>query len=104
MFQQLALRLHPAGVLYLTLRFNSLQEAYNRSPNTMAPLGQLFGVGLERVLEQEASGFLVPLLIKLCIQVGPPFLHISFSFSVLVFFSSTFKLASQSPFQSPSPF
>ena len=31
MFQQIALRLHPAGVLYLTLRFTSLKEAYNRS-------------------------------------------------------------------------
>ena len=36
----------------------------------MAPLGQLFGVSLETVLENEASGFLVPLLVKLCIQVG----------------------------------
>ena len=103
MFQQIALRLHPAGVLYLTLRFTSLKEAYNRysssspssrwtiplkknglqklstscqdffnttrSTNTMAPLGQLFGVSLETVLENEASGFLVPLLVKLCIQV-----------------------------------
>jgi len=68
MFQQIALRLHPAGVLYLTLRFTSLKEAYNRSTNTMAPLGQLFGVSLETVLENEASGFLVPLLVKLCIQ------------------------------------
>ena len=40
-----------------------------RSTNTMAPLGQLFGVSLETVLENEASGFLVPLLVKLCIQV-----------------------------------
>lgn len=50
------------------MRFTSLKEAYNRSTNTMAPLGQLFGVSLETVLENEASGFLVPLLVKLCIQ------------------------------------
>ena len=36
----------------------------------MAPLGQLFGVSLETVLENEASGFLIPLLVKLCIQVA----------------------------------
>ena len=67
MFQQIALRLHPAGVLYLTVRYTSLKEAYNRSTNTTQP-GQLFGVSLETVLEQESSGFLVPLLVKRCIQ------------------------------------
>ena len=31
MFQQISLRLHPAGLLYLTVRFTTLKEAYNRS-------------------------------------------------------------------------
>ena len=30
-FQQVALRMHPAGTLYLTLRFTDLREAYDRS-------------------------------------------------------------------------
>ena len=64
-YHQIALRLHPAGVVYLTVRFTSLLEAYNRSTNTAHP-GQLFGVSLESVVEQENSGFLVPLLVKRC--------------------------------------
>ena len=47
------------------MRFTSLLEAYNRSTNTAHP-GQLFGVSLESVVEQENSGFLVPLLVKRC--------------------------------------
>ena len=61
----MALRLHPAGVVYLTVRFTQLAEAYNRSTNTLQP-GQLFGVSIESVVEQENSGFLVPLLVKRC--------------------------------------
>ena len=30
-FQQVALRMHPAGTLYLTLRFTDMREAYDRS-------------------------------------------------------------------------
>lgn len=52
-------------MVYLTVRFTSLLEAYNRSTNTAHP-GQLFGVSLESVVEQENSGFLVPLLVKRC--------------------------------------
>ena len=33
-FQQVALRMHPAGTLYLTLRFADLREAYDRTRNT----------------------------------------------------------------------
>jgi len=64
-YHQVALRLHPAGVVYLTVRFTQLAEAYNRSTNTLQP-GQLFGVSIESVVEQENSGFLVPLLVKRC--------------------------------------
>ena len=67
MFQQIALRLHPAGSLYLTLRYTSLREAYNRSTNTTST-GPLFGVSLETVLDQESSGFLVPLIVKRSIE------------------------------------
>ena len=38
-----------------------------RSTNTLQP-GQLFGVSIESVVEQENSGFLVPLLVKRCTQ------------------------------------
>ena len=82
MFHQVALRLHPAGVVYLTLRYTSLKEAYNRlvpsqdndqmnhhqqsprSTNTNVPCCQIFCVSLETVLEQESSGFLGSLLVK----------------------------------------
>jgi len=33
-FQQVALRMHPTGNLYLTLRFADLREAYDRTRNT----------------------------------------------------------------------
>ncbi len=92
-FQQVALRMHPAGTLYLTLRFTDLREAYDRSrPSSaaanprmstsvtglspMAPTvirggskgggGALYGMSLESVLEREDSGFLVPLIVKRC--------------------------------------
>ena len=81
-FQQVALRMHPAGTLYLTLRFTDLREAYDRSRHppipglspvvvpsmVRAPGGapKLFGCALESVLERETSGFAVPLLVKRC--------------------------------------
>ena len=89
-FQQVALRMHPAGTLYLTLRFTDLREAYDRSrhPSGSGPGGlpgispvvvtsglvrnsgtggkTLFGCSLETVLEREASGFPVPLIVKRC--------------------------------------
>ncbi|TRY75245.1 hypothetical protein TCAL_01671 [Tigriopus californicus] len=66
-FQQVALRLHPAGTLYLTLSFLPLTEAYDRARYQQA--GQkLFGVDLETVLEQEANGYLVPTILKRCVD------------------------------------
>ena len=84
-FQQVALRMHPAGTLYLTLRFTDLREAYDRSRNPPLPglspvvvpsmvraggvpagVPKLFGCALEGVLERETSGFAVPLLVKRC--------------------------------------
>jgi len=84
-FQQVALRMHPAGTLYLTLRFTDLREAYDRSRNPPLPglspvvvpsmvraggvpagVTKLFGCALEGVLERETSGFAVPLLVKRC--------------------------------------
>lgn len=82
-FQQVALRLHPAGTLYLTLRFTDLREAYDRSRHPLpgispvvVPQGlvragvvgskTLFGCSLETVLDREASGFPVPLIVKRC--------------------------------------
>ena len=84
-FQQVALRMHPAGTLYLTLRFTDLREAYDRSRNPPLPglspvvvpsmvraggvpagVPKLFGCALENVLERETSGFAVPLLVKRC--------------------------------------
>ena len=56
-------------MIITSYRFSRAILIVGRSTNTMAPLGQLFGVSLETVLENEASGFLVPLLVKLCIQV-----------------------------------
>jgi len=38
-FQQVALRMHPAGTLYLTLRFADLREAYDRTRNTRVSAG-----------------------------------------------------------------
>ena len=67
-YHQVALRLHPAGVVYLTVRYTQLAEAYNRSTNTLQP-GPLFGTSIDSVVETENSGFLVPLLVKRCIQV-----------------------------------
>jgi hypothetical protein len=75
-FQQVALRMHPAGTLYLTLRFIDLRAAYSRSASrTPRPLGglgglggRLFGASLESVLDREASGFPVPLIVKRCIE------------------------------------
>ncbi|CAB4069131.1 SYDE [Lepeophtheirus salmonis] len=56
-FQQVALRLHPAGTLYLTLRFSDLREAYDRSRPVTSGIrtGKLFSCSLETVLEREAS-------------------------------------------------
>ena len=96
-FQQVALRMHPAGTLYLTLRFADLREAYDRTRNTrrtpaivpgppglvggpnsqsglppLPPRGvtgyRLFGTGLEIVLEREQTCYLVPLIVKRCID------------------------------------
>ena len=36
-FQQVALRMHPAGTLYLTLRFTDMREAYDRSSRMANP-------------------------------------------------------------------
>ena len=86
--------MHPAGTLYLTLRFTDLREAYDRSrtpalhpPTALpgispvvvssalvtgrsgpVPVGgkSLFGNNLEIVLERESSGFPVPLIVKRC--------------------------------------
>lgn len=87
--------MHPAGTLYLTLRFTDLREAYDRSrtpalhPPTALPgispvvvssalvtgrpgpvvgpgVKSLFGNSLEVVLERESSGFAVPLIVKRC--------------------------------------
>ena len=60
-------------MIITSYRFSRAILILGRSTNTMAPLGQLFGVSLETVLENEASGFLVPLLVKLCIQVAPKY-------------------------------
>jgi hypothetical protein len=92
-FQQVALRMHPAGTLYLTLRFTDLREVYDRSRHPgglpgispggiVVPPGiivrgggggvgssgpkSLFSCSLETVLENETSGFLVPLIVKRC--------------------------------------
>jgi len=72
-FQQVALRMHPAGTLYLTLRFIDLRQAYSRSASRLPrPLGglggRLFGASLESVLDRESSGFPVPLIVKRCIE------------------------------------
>ncbi len=69
-FQQVALRLHPAGTLYLTLSYMDLQEAYGRTKYAAAGVHQkLFGVDLETVLEREAAyGMQVPCLVKRCID------------------------------------
>ena len=63
-FQQVALRLHPAGTLYLTLRFIDLRAAYSRTasrvPRPIGGLGlggRLFGASLEGVLDRESSGY-----------------------------------------------
>ena len=96
-FQQVALRMHPAGTLYLTLRFADLREAYDRTRNTrripaivpgppnlvggsvtqgslppLPPRGstgyRLFGNNLESVLEREQTPYMVPLISKRCID------------------------------------
>ena len=96
-FQQVALRMHPTGNLYLTLRFADLREAYDRTRNTrripaivpgppglvggpntqggIPPLPprsatgyRLFGANLETVLEREQTCYEVPLLVKRCID------------------------------------
>ena len=41
-FQQVALRMHPAGTLYLTLKFTDMREAYDRSRHT--PVAGLTGL------------------------------------------------------------
>lgn len=70
-FQQVALRMHPAGTLYLTLRYIDLRAAYlrtaSRVPRPLGGLGiggRLFGASLESVLDRETSGFPVPLIVK----------------------------------------
>ncbi len=66
--------MHPAGTLYLTMRYIDLRSAYSRSASrSNRPLGiglggRLFGVSLESVLDRESSGFLVPLIVKRCIE------------------------------------
>ncbi len=80
-FQQVALRLHPAGTLYLTLGYQNLQETFDRARRSRASIAaaaagtpsgslsgllgsaasavvapnKLFGVDLETVLEREAA-------------------------------------------------
>jgi hypothetical protein len=67
--------MHPAGTLYLTLRYIDLRAAYSRSASRVSrPLGglgiggRLFGASLESVLDRESSGFPVPLIVKRCIE------------------------------------
>lgn len=79
-FQQVALRLHPTGTLYLTLSYSNLQESYDRSRYAAAAAAQLaqtagvhganrlFGVALDTVLERETSGYLVPVIVKRCVE------------------------------------
>lgn len=52
-FQQVALRLHPAGTLYLTLSYLNLNEAYDRR-RYCRPEQTLFGQPLDDVLAREA--------------------------------------------------
>ena len=63
--------MHPAGTLYLTLRYIDLRAAYlrtaSRVPRPLGGLGiggRLFGASLESVLDRETSGFPVPLIVK----------------------------------------
>ena len=51
----------------LKVQLTLLQLCMFRSTNTLQP-GALFGVSIESVVEQENSGFLVPLLVKRCTQ------------------------------------
>ena len=67
-------------MIITSYRFSRAILIVGRSTNTMAPLGQLFGVSLETVLENEASGFLVPLLVKLCIQVATKYPTMQYNF------------------------
>ena len=48
-YHQIALRLHPAGVVYLTVRYTQLSEAYNRYPkwNKIHWLNRLNDGGVE---------------------------------------------------------
>ncbi|XP_051515090.1 rho GTPase-activating protein SYDE2-like [Myxocyprinus asiaticus] len=63
---QLAVRLEPRGMIYVKL---SLME--QRQNSLEGPDGdhesQVFGIGARRVVEREASGLMVPLLIEKCI-------------------------------------
>jgi len=74
-FQQVALRLHPAGTLYLTLSYGNLREAYDRG-RRQPDGGRLFGVDLETTLEREANLPAavasplppVPLVVRRCVE------------------------------------
>lgn len=62
---QLAVRLEPRGMIYVKL---SLMEQRQNSLDGDHPQMQVFGVEARRVVEREASGLMVPLLIEKCIS------------------------------------
>ena len=45
-------------MVYLTVRYTQLAEAYNRLTNTLQPRA-LFGISIGSVVETENSGFLI---------------------------------------------
>ncbi len=74
---KVALRLHPAGTLYLTLSYTNLLEAYDRrgrilrrmTTNPEGPPPKVFGADLEAVLDREApAGLSVPVIVKRCVE------------------------------------
>ncbi|XP_057175317.1 rho GTPase-activating protein SYDE2 isoform X2 [Triplophysa rosa] len=60
---QLAVRLEPRGMIYVKLSL--MQQRLNSQDGDHQP--QVFGVDARRVVEREASGLVVPLLIEKCI-------------------------------------
>ena len=67
---QVALRMHPAGTLYLTLSYLSLAEAYDRT-RYASPTNKLFGVDLETVIDRESSSIGVigvPVIVRRCVD------------------------------------
>ncbi|XP_066298326.1 rho GTPase-activating protein syd-1-like isoform X1 [Branchiostoma lanceolatum] len=66
--EKIALKMDPRGTMYVTLTLDPNMEDGVHSLNPSPGLGRLFGMDLDRVVEEEGGGVHIPLVITKCVS------------------------------------